>query len=251
MSPANLVTRNGSLALDSRPIAFATASRALLDDVNGTACCCGGLGRCVGCCAKIRTDGPRDAAGYCCFSTTDAALKTQIAHAYYHHHIRDPINNKQWIYEATGSNLPLDIGYYDNLTFERCGGSLAWNWNHTFIDFDGWREETSGTDQMPGVNRWLIGSFLAGDGSGRFLWAPVGLGFIPISYNGNFRNVPPSSAFLASGRASEDCDFVSASWEYVQSQFHTGTITIQALVQRNVAACEPRSTGGTPCANCP
>lgn len=100
--PANLVVRNSILALDSRPIVHAAASRALLDDANGTVCCCGGIG-CNSCCRAGNT------LNQCCYRIGQL-IDPQVVHYYCRWFAQDPeIQRRTAEAEFILSGGPFDI----------------------------------------------------------------------------------------------------------------------------------------------
>lgn len=249
MAPHPLVVRDGALGLRYRPPVTIGGNNILpiLDASNGLQCCCNGQGQCEACCSRNRSTGPEDATGFCCFSTSEDAAQTRLTHAYAHYNVFDPTNNRRWIYEATATNLPDNIGFEFTQQIH-CGVDLAWDWTHDYYDNDILIEHDEGSDATT-VNRheWLIGSFrFAGP---RFWWLPTGSTFIPYSYTGNFRNSPGSAAFTSANRPDDHCTFVDASWTHVQSQFKESTITIQALLERLTPKCDPQNS--IPCSVCP
>lgn len=252
--PANLVVRNSILALDNLPIVHPDASRALLDDANGTACCCGGLG-CSQCCFDFNQNGPEDANGYCCYSLSNTALVT-LADLYmrWYEYKQLPGALIETEYEVIPTNLPASM--FRLADQSSCGFPLTWNWTYRT-----WRDQVlivneSGSDTITRWHEaWLGGPFRF---AGRFRWyasipAVRRSYFVPTSMPGVPDPFPPDEVWQSLSRVNEQCDVVNQTWRHViTANEHYWDVTVRAAIDRQSAPCEPQNSGALqPCSACP
>jgi len=89
MPPAALLVRNRSLALDARPIAYATAARAIVDVRNGKQCCCG-QPTCLSCCRAGQVIEPQ----YRCCYMIGQIVKPEVVLYQCHWYAEDQENGR-------------------------------------------------------------------------------------------------------------------------------------------------------------
>lgn len=220
--PASLVVRNSTLALDSRPIQFPSASRGLLDDRNGTACCCG-QATCASCC-RNGLDSDR-----CCYRIGNL-IKPQVVHYYCWWYAEDPEfgSSRSATAEFIMSGGPYEISQSAGVCAVSIRASGTWR---SWLDNNQVRQFTDAEFVLrlgPSGGGWGM-SFPAHPVNAANLWSPRG-------------QVPPGSY---------GCDFADGDGEF-SAVFpgYPNAVDVNAVLQVMVSDADPGECRWFPPNNC-